>query len=615
MSRFHTGNERLTLKQALAYNRRAIKILHKVRPGVLVIDCINSAIEAINPLVVLFLSSLVISELSGGREVSRIVFYVALAVGSGFLFSAASNILWYVRTKIGGNDFWECMLMMFEEKHSSMDFANVEDAEVAALRADIQAKIDANAQGLMKIVYTGPFLFGRVVSFIGAAVILSGMFFIPPGETFAQSHFILVLLIIASIMVPGVVTVVLTKRSHELIQSIMANVAKYNILWQYYAKTYTQTPDGGMDVRVFKLAGPILRAIEKSQTWFMKGYEKADSMFFGINAAVGVIFTVLAFLIIGLRALDGMYDIGEVTRFVGAVTAFSTSVVAIIGQSAILHRNAPNLGQVFDYVDLKQHAATAGGRKLSDETEIKFHNVSFKYPKTDRFALKNINITFARGERLAVVGMNGSGKTTMIKLLCRLYEPTEGHITLNGININEYDYEEYLKTFAVVFQEFFLMSMPIGQNLATNLEYDTGLAISALEKAGFGERLKELEHGLETLLYKHTDESGVNISGGEAQKIALARAIYKNAPFVVLDEPTAALDPIAEFEVYSKFNDLIGEKTAVFVSHRLSSCRFCHRIAVFHEGRIIQHGTHEGLLAENNGKYHEMWCAQAQYYE
>jgi ATP-binding cassette subfamily B protein len=203
----------------------------------------------------------------------------------------------------------------------------------------------------------------------------------------------------------------------------------------------------------------------------------------------------------------------------------------------------------------------------------------------------------------------------MIKLLCRLYEPTEGFITLNGINIKEYEYEEYLKTFAVVFQEFFLMALPIGQNLATALEYDPQQATAALEKAGFAERLKELEHGLDTVLYKHTDENGVNISGGEAQKIALARAIYKNAPFVVLDEPTAALDPIAEFEVYSKFNDLIAGKTAIFISHRLSSCRFCHRIAVFHQGEIIQHGTHEALLQTAAGKYHEMWHAQAQYYE
>jgi ATP-binding cassette subfamily B protein len=262
--------------------------------------------------------------------------------------------------------------------------------------------------------------------------------------------------------------------------------------------------------------------------------------------------------------------------------------------------------------------------KRSDHKyEIEFKNVSFLYPSPQRtpddeppsaesFALKNISFTFNTNERLAVVGENGSGKTTFIKLLCRLYDPTEGEILLNGIDIKKYDYHEYMNIFSVVFQDFVLMAYPLAQNVAASLTYDEKKVHECLIKSGFGERLAAME--LDSCLYRDFEDDGVLISGGEAQKIAMARALYRDAPFVILDEPTAALDPVAEFEVYSKMNEIVGEKTAVFISHRLSSCRFCENIAVFHEGRLVQKGSHEILSSEQNGKYYELWNAQARYY-
>ena len=222
---------------------------------------------------------------------------------------------------------------------------------------------------------------------------------------------------------------------------------------------------------------------------------------------------------------------------------------------------------------------------------------------------------FRVGERLAVVGENGSGKTTFIKLLCRLYDPTEGTILLNGIDIPQVrTTTSTSRCSRVVFQDFQLLSFSLGQNVAAAVQYNPERAKACLQKAGFGDRLAQLPDGLETKLYKDFDEKGVQISGGEAQKIALARALYKDAPFVVLDEPTAALDPIAEMEVYEKFNEIVGDRTAVYISHRLSSCRFCDSIAVFDHGSIIQRGTHESLLQNEDGKYFALWNAQAQYY-
>lgn len=212
------------------------------------------------------------------------------------------------------------------------------------------------------------------------------------------------------------------------------------------------------------------------------------------------------------------------------------------------------------------------------------------------------------------MGKNGSGKTTFIKLLCRLYDPTEGEILLNGINIRKYRYDDYMGVFSVVFQDFRLLALELGQNVAGRREYDDSDVRTCLEKAGFGARLSEMPKGLSTMLYKDIDLEGVEVSGGEAQKIAIARALYKNAPFIILDEPTAALDPIAEAEIYAKFDEIADDRTAIYISHRLSSCKFCDEIAVFDSGAIVQQGTHDALLTEETGLYAALWNAQAQYY-
>jgi len=202
----------------------------------------------------------------------------------------------------------------------------------------------------------------------------------------------------------------------------------------------------------------------------------------------------------------------------------------------------------------------------------------------------------------------------MIKLLCRLYEPTSGIITLNGTNIQEYDFDAFIKLFSVVFQDFQLFAFEMDKNVATGDDINSKTLISALENAGLSNIINDLGSDLKVPLGKNYDGEGRDFSGGEKQKLAIARALYRNAPVVILDEPTAALDPLAEYEIYTKFNTLVEDKTAVFISHRLSSCRFCHDIAVFHKGKIVQHGDHDTLLQNHNGKYYELWTAQAEHY-
>lgn len=247
--------------------------------------------------------------------------------------------------------------------------------------------------------------------------------------------------------------------------------------------------------------------------------------------------------------------------------------------------------------------------------EFEFRNVSFRYPKSDTYALRNLSLTLSPGERLAVVGLNGAGKSTFIKLLLRLYEPAEGEILLNGVNINRYARGSYYRLFAPVFQDVQLFAFPLSENISMQepLNTDKDRARECLIKSGLEDKLKTLPSGMDTEVLKVIYDDGTDFSGGEKQKIALARALYKDAPVVVLDEPTAALDALAESRLYQDFDKLIGERSAVYISHRLSSTQFCSHVAMFEEGELAEYGTHRELL-EKDGAYARMFHTQAQYY-
>ena len=377
-----------------------------------------------------------------------------------------------------------------------------------------------------------------------------------------------------------------------------------------------------VDIRMNNQQRLVSAYWETNSTFGVNGsFGKSARGKMGVYASLGVCITTLItgfiYVFTCLKAWGGAFDVGSITQYVGAATAMVTNVFALTDLLGVMKTNAPYLAKTFEFLDIpnSMYQGSLTTEKRSDrQYEVEFRNVSFKYPGSESWALKNVSMKFKVGKRLAIVGENGSGKTTFIKLLCRLYDPQEGEILLNGIDIRKYRYDDYMRIFSVVFQDFRLICQPLGNNVAGSMEYDRDRAKKALIDAGFGDRLAAMEKGLDTMLYKELSEDGVDISGGEAQKIAIARALYKDAPFIILDEPTAALDPIAEAEIYSKFDEIAGDKTAIYISHQLSSCKFCDEIAVFHEGAVIQQGTHENLLADTSGKYYELWHAQSQYY-
>ena len=316
--------------------------------------------------------------------------------------------------------------------------------------------------------------------------------------------------------------------------------------------------------------------------------------------------------------VNGAVTIADFTFYIASAFQFSNAVSQLLRSVSAIRERSAQTNDFRDFMDAEIHAArqeeTIPIPKAESYT-FEFRDVSFRYRSQEKYALNKINLTFKAGERLAVVGLNGAGKTTFIKLLLRLYDVTEGAILMNGTDIRKFDRAEYFKLFAPAFQEAEMFALPMDENVSMSetAKSDFARAEEMLRAAGLGEKIDSLPKGTKTEILKVLYEDGINLSGGERQKLALARALYKDAPIVVLDEPTAALDALAEYRLYQNFDNMIGKKSAIYISHRLSSTRFCDRVAMFADGELVETGTHEELI-QKNGKYAEMFRVQAQYY-
>ncbi|MBR6050012.1 MAG: ABC transporter ATP-binding protein [Clostridia bacterium] len=357
--------------------------------------------------------------------------------------------------------------------------------------------------------------------------------------------------------------------------------------------------------------------------WFMtkiSGYrEKMLRMQYGdfgrgalFECISAVIMAVQSFVILAVlssRVIDGFIGIADFTMYFSAVTVLTSTLSAIVGEIGEYNRQQLYLSDFDALAGDKKHYESSD--TMPAGLDIVFENVSFKYPNTEKYVLENINIRIPAGEKLSVVGKNGAGKSTFIKLLCRFYKPTKGRITIGGVDIENIGDEEYNKLIAAVFQDYQNLAFTIGENVSM------GRAKNNVElllcDIGLGTLISRLPNGADTYLTRSFDSNGVELSGGEGQKLAIARAVYKNSPILILDEPTAALDPKAESEIYDSYFRIAAKKTTIFISHRLSSSTVADKIALFENGKIMEYGTHTELM-KNDGEYARMFDLQKKAY-
>ncbi len=529
---------------------------------------------------------------------------IALLAG---IIVVTNTLLSFIRNFIVQNmekysDFFDRFFTMrLSRKSMRMDFEYTEDPKML----DELYMADSNvsqAGGVMALTDT-------FMSIVSSSVVLVGVTAIIVTSAPILAPVILITTIISFFM---------NKKMNQIIISYVPKAAALGRHGEYF---FGEMSDFryGKDVRLYgmdKLIGE--KTEENIQEVKQLQIQQAKDLHLlrQLDGVIGAIVSGVITFYIGFLAIKKVITIGDLSMLSSSASQFGGSVSSIVGAVQDI---ALKSELMIKYVDFMENYETHadGGKSVEPVKDyvIEFKNVSFKYPRAEEYVLKNINITIHGGEHLAIVGLNGAGKTTFIKLLCRLYKPTEGEILLNGVNINEYDFDEYAHLFSPVFQDFSIFAFTVKENIALSdtANADYGKLWALCGSCGLTNKVKGLPQGLDTLVFKEFDETGFEPSGGEQQKIAIARALYKDAPIVVLDEPTAALDPVSEYEIYTHFNTLTKGKSAIYISHRLATCRFCDRIAVFHEGEIIQVGNHEQLM-DQGGLYGEMFMAQMQYY-
>ena len=618
--------DQISIRDTFAIHLRAVKDMRKTAPGCFLSFILCAIVKALSPYTTIWLSAQLINELASSRRPEVLGKWVLLIVTITAAMGLLKAVLEHWKN-VNDELFYKQYNILYSEKFLSMDYSDCDKQETRDLFTQILQSANWAGWGFTYIkMYISDGVEG-VTGIMGAVALTVSLFTLKVPESAGAlailNHPLFIVGILLLILGVTLLGPVFGKKANSIWGGELAEDSRFgNRLFSHFGFTETGNKEKDMDRRMYR---QIDLAEHYSTTVnifgvgsrFAKLNQTVAGISRGLSSAISAVLSGVVYVFVCLKALGGAFGLGSVTQYVSAVTTLSGNAAMLLDTVNHMRTNAEFLKTIYEFLDIpnSMYQGSLTTEKRADrQYEVEFRDVSFKYPGSDLWALRHVNMKFKVGKRLAIVGENGSGKTTFIKLLCRLYDPQEGQILLNGIDIRKYRYDDYMNIFSVVFQDFQLICQPLGANVAGSMEYDRGQVRKALIDAGFGDRLATMEKGLDTMLYKDLREDGVDVSGGEAQKIAIARALYKDAPFIILDEPTAALDPIAEAEIYSKFNDIAGDKTAIYISHRLSSCKFCDEIAVFHEGAVIQQGTHAELVADEKGKYYELWHAQAQYY-
>ncbi len=597
-----------------------LKIAHRVDSSAIPLRMINTALNVAGTYLGLYLTARFIDLLLAARYLEG--FYQGcLTVAVNLLFGTAGQLVAkaYARSS---QRYATAFAVMMREKAASLDFETMEQPKVSD-KIFMSERTASMYGGLGAVAYNYQKLLSGLLEIAASMGMIGVLCSSRPSSTgsllaFTAQPTVSIILLILSLGAVAIIKIkansIAVKKSKELLQNHTGMEMKI----EYLLSRVMMNLQAAKVIRIYDMNKMLTSNIENANKEVNAFYGKmCDNEIRGglREDLVNGFFTVFSYLFVAVKALTGAITVGAFTQYAGALAKLSGGFQSVSWYNTRIKMTNSYMADFLELMELKNSHATGTipvEKRLDGEYEIEFKDVSFHYPGSEETILKHVSCKLNIKDKLALVGKNGAGKTTFVKLLCRLYEPTEGVITLNGIDIRKYKEEEYRELFGVVFQDFKLFSFPLWQNLAAGYERDDEKIQDSLKRAGAWNFVKKLPRGTDTLLFKDK-EDGVDISGGEAQKLALARALYKDAPFVVLDEPTAALDPINEAEVYESFHEMVKDKTSIYISHRMSSCRFCDDIIVFEDGRIVERGSHEELL-KRRGQYAKMWHAQAKYY-
>ena len=560
---------------------------------------IQALLNTVQPFALLIIPKYILDELVGERRPDVTANYVILYAGVLVFFNITTLLL----NRFGSLQTIKIahrIQMHNQKKWLYMDYENLENGQVHELAERSVGHVDPQN-----------FAERTVFGFFTNLLQLAGYCYI-----IASLHPLIIAFIIAIIGTNTLIAKKMNKIGYEY-RPIITQISRrydyiYNTFFEYGA---------GKEVRINGASTWLKKKFDIESNKYIKALRKNENKKFPydvITLFVGFVQTVVIYGYCSYLAINGGITIGSFTVFLGAVTAFIgsfTSFIKRFSEFSLLSRYVDDYKEFLAYTEHRGKDKEIIKDRLSAESkfDIEFCNVSFKYPNTDRLVLKNINMKIKAGERLSIVGYNGAGKSTFIKLICRLYEPTEGKIFVGGVDISSISLSAYREMLSVVFQDYKLFRFTIRENIVMNQKYEEARLADSIEKSGLTEKMNQLEKGTETELWRLFKEEGVEFSGGEGQKLACARAYYKNAPIIILDEPTASLDPMTEIELYDRFNGIIGEKTSLFISHRLASVKYSDSIAVFANGELVERGTHRELM-KKNGVYADMFRKQAHYY-
>ncbi len=579
-----------------------LKYSWKLEKSYIVFLLLNQVVLYLMILYNLIVPKFIIDELFNSRDYTKAVYIIALTIGFNFICNLGTNYCKYFAEKSRDRMYTKYNIAMSKEM-LKVEYEMLENPDFHNLRMNAMKCMTAEF-GFAGIIVVITNLIGKVILVLSLSFVISFLNF-------------WVLLIFLCLIILNV--------------KINSNIKKSNINLDFemtptqrksdYFKEITSSIDYSKEIRINVL-----------QSWFLEKYENIINQLKGFkekknknlylnsttNTFIEFLENAVLYAILIYETLFRGLSQGDFVMYLGTIAKLNASVTEAFGLVADISKCKMYFKPFNEFMSLSKINDDKKLLKQINKNErpcIEFVDVSFKYPGQTKYALQNVNVKIMENEKISIVGENGAGKTTFVKLMSRLYKPTEGKILLYGVDINEYDYDEYMKLFSVIFQDYKLFSLSIKENICLNesdLHTEDDLK-NIINEVGLEERINKLDNGLETQIGKSFDETGIEPSGGESQRIAIARAIYKNSPILILDEPTAALDPRAEYEIYQNFSNLTYGKTAFYISHRLTSRKFCDRILVFENGRISESGTHEELV-DKNGLYADLFSKQAQFY-